>query len=358
MNRKKIIFFLPIMSGGGAERVTINIIKSLNRDYFEPHLVLGTKSLGNSLHLIPKNIYIYDLKTDKTIYSIFKLRKIIKKISPYFIYSSLNRSHIAINLALIGIGIKNRPKTIMRIPSSPKLVNKYIKTNSIFNFFLNKALQKADTIIVQTPEMREETEIYHNIEKSKIKVLINPLDIDLIKDSLDEKNPFEKHHINVIASGRLSREKGFDILIKAFKEVYIKNNNFRLYIIGPDYDNQKKKYMELIRELDLANIVTLLGFKKNPYKYYQYGDLFVLSSRWEGLPNAVLENLYLKKPIIATKCIPFMSTLIADGENGFLVEVETIKPLANRILRYKELKNLGKANLNNSSVNNFFRELV
>ncbi len=356
MDKKKIIFFLPLMSGGGAERVTINIIKKLNRDYFEPHLVLGTKSLGNSLHLIPKYIYQHDLETDKTIYSILKLRDIIKKINPYFIFTSLNRSHIAVNLALIGI--KNRPKTIMRIPSSPKLVDRYIKNSSIFNFFLNRALKKATYIIVQTPEMRDETEIYHSVKRDKIKVLINPLDRDLIDNSLDKKSPFNKKYINVVASGRLSKEKGFDILIRAFKEVYSKNNSFRLHIIGPDYDNQKKKYREIIKGLGLDNIVNLLGFKKNPYIYYQHSDLFVLSSRWEGLPNAVLENLYLKKPIIATKCIPFMSQLIDNGKNGFLVDIESVEQLSDNIVRYKELKSLGIKSLKSSDVNSFFKGLV
>ena len=357
MNRKKIIFFLPLMSGGGAERVTINIIKKLDRDSFEPYLVLGTKSLGNSIHLIPKDIHLYDLQTDKTIYSILKLREIIKKIKPYFIYTSLNRSHIAVNLALIGI--KYRPKTIMRIPSSPKLVNRYIKNSTIFTFLLNRTLQRADFIIVQTPEMKEETQIYHNIKKDNIRVLINPLDRELIENSLEEESPFDNKYINVVASGRLSKEKGFDILIRAFQKVYNQNSNFRLHIIGPDYDNQQKKYEELIQELDLVDIVNLLGFKTNPYKYYQHCDLFVLSSRWEGLPNAVLENLYLKKPIIATKCIPFMSQLIIDGENGFLVEVESVEPLADKILRYKELKFLGsRESLANSNVNSFFEGLV
>jgi len=206
--------------------------------------------------------------------------------------------------------------------------------------------------------MKEETEIYHHIKKGNIRVLINPLDIELIEDSLEDKSLFDKKYINVVASGRLSKEKGFDILIRAFQKVYIRNNNFRLYIIGPDYDNQEKKYEKLIEELDLSEIVNLLGFKTNPYKYYQHSDLFVLSSRWEGLPNAVLENIYLKKPIIATKCIPFMSQLIIDGENGFLVEVESIEELSDRILRYKELKDLGKKSFECSSVNSFFKGLI
>ena len=257
--RKKIIFFLPLMSGGGAERVTINIIKELDKREYRIYLILGTDKMGNSLHLIPKDIVTISLDSSKTIYSILKLRKIIKEIEPDIIYSSLNRTHIAIYLALIGL---NRPKSIMRIPSSPKLVDRYIRDSSIFNLFLNKALNSANVVIAQTPEMRDEAVEYYHLDRDKIRVLLNPLDRNLIDKSIkNSKNPFNKKYINVVASGRLSKEKGFDILIKAFREVYRKNSRFRLHIIGADYNSEIDKYRDLIKSLGLVDIVYLLGFK-------------------------------------------------------------------------------------------------
>ena len=351
--RKKILFFLPVMGGGGAERVTINIIKELDKRDYHIYLILGTDKIGDSLHLIPKDIVVESLNVDRTIYSILKLREIIKKIEPDFIYSSLNRTHIAIYLALIGL----KSKTIMRIPSSPKLVDRYIKYSFIFSIFLKMALNSANVVIAQTPEMRDEAVEYYNLDRDKIRVLLNPLDRNLIDKSIEnQKNPFDKRYINVVASGRLSKEKGFDILIRAFKSVYLKNSNFRLHIIGADYDNQSDRYRELINSLGLEDIVHLLGFKTNPYIYYRYSDLFVLSSRWEGLPNAILENIYLRKPIVATRCIPFMSELIRDGHNGFLVEVENIQELADAILRYIELKSMDRDNIFiGSDINSFFK---
>ena len=68
------------------------------------------------------------------------------------------------------------------------------------------------------------------------------------------------------------------------------------------------------------------------------GDLFVLSSKQEGLPNVILENLYLQKPIITTNCIEFLSSLIHHGKNGFIVNVGDYEDMARKILRYKELK--------------------
>lgn len=353
MTKKKIIFFLPLLTIGGAERVSINILNKLDRKQYEIHLVLGTMK-GDAIHILPKNIEIHDLNSNKTIYSILKLRKKIKEISPFAIFSSLNRAHIALYLSLIGI--RKQPKIIMRVPSSPKLVHKYNEMGKLFKFFLNLSFKSANRLIAQTPEMKEEIEKYHNIPQEKIKILINPLDTELIDSKINERcTEFQPKYFNVVASGRLTVEKGYDTLIKAFAEVHKKNNKFRLFIIGPDYGNELKKYQAMMHELKLNDIITFLGFQKNPYKYYQNSDLFVLSSRREGLPNTVLENLYLKKPVVGTRCISFMEILIKDGENGFLVDVDDIEQLSSAILNFQKINiNYKTIEFNTQSVNDIF----
>ena len=83
--------------------------------------------------------------------------------------------------------------------------------------------------------------------------------------------------------------------------------------------------------------VIFLGFQENPYRFFYYADLYVLSSRWEGLPNTILENMFLGKRIVSTRCIEFLETIIKDGENGYLVEVDDIKTLSTRILTFDNL---------------------
>jgi len=353
MSKIKVMFFLPMLTSGGAERVSINILNQLDRNIYDIHLVLGTLG-GDAIHILPQDIEVYDLKSPRTIFSIWKLRKQINKLQPDIIFSSLNRAHIALNLSLTGMG--KRPKVLMRIPSSPKLVFKYNEMGKVFKFLLEKALDNADTVIAQTPEMKEEIVHYHNVAIKKIKILINPLDIQNIDRSIIEPlKIFDNKHINIVASGRLSVEKGYDVLLNAFAIVLQKNPNFRLYIIGADYNNELKKYQEIINKHQIHNFVNFLGFQKNPYKFYQHSDLFVLSSRREGLPNTVLENLYLNKPIVATTCIPFMHTLIKDGRNGFLVPVEEVEMLSSAILRFKEIDPAYKTiTFNNTSANKLF----
>jgi glycosyltransferase involved in cell wall biosynthesis len=335
-NKKiKIVFFLPNLHGGGAERVTINIIRQLDKSRYDISLVL-VKKTGEYIDLIPEYVKVYDLKVSKTIFSILKLHKLLIEIKPDIVFSSLFRSNIALYLSLIGL--INKPKIILRSPNSPKLLLENNELNMMMKFLLEKAYNSATLVIAQTPEMKDEIVQFHGIARDKIKTYINPLDTELIENKVKNiSNPFEKDYINVVAAGRLSKQKGFDTLIKAFKKVVEENNKFRLHIIGND-SGERENLIKLAEKLKISKYISFLGFQDNPYKYFYFSDLYVLSSIWEGLPNTVLENLYLNKPVVATKCIPFMKELIRDGDTGFLVDVGDVDDLAEKILKFPNLE--------------------
>ncbi len=353
--KKRIVFVLAQLVGGGAEKVTMNIMSSLDKTLFDIHLIVMDKK-GPSFDLIPDNVTLHDLKIPKTILSVFKLRRKIFEINPDIVFSSLIRTHITLFLALLAT--KSRPIVIMRSPNSPKLLLQNRELPLIKKLLLDSAYKKSDYILAQTPEMKDELIFFHKIEKSKVLVFLNPVNIRDIEKKLNNiSSPFtNEHDINVVASGRITEQKGFDTLIKAFSKVLKTNSNFHLYIIGEDVTGEKEKLLKMAQELKIEKHIHFLGFQKNPYRYYYFSDLFVLSSRWEGLPNTVLENLYLNKPIIATHCIPYMSKLITDGKNGLLVDVDNIEELADAILHYKTIdpKYSNKSFSDKSNVNELF----
>ncbi len=355
--KTKIMFVLPTLNGGGAERVAVNILRQLDLKKFKVTLVLVEKT-GILLELIPSNIEIIDLGAKKTMFSILKLRKIISRVKPDIIFSTLIRTHIAVELALTGI--KKRPKIIYRSPNSPKLLLENNQLSVLMRKLLERAYRNADLILAQTPEMKDEIEKFHGIEANKITVFLNPIDSKLIDEKIQNiQNPFDRNYINVVAAGRLIHQKGFDILIQSFQKVIERNNKFRLYIIGEDVVGEKKKLISLAKSIGLEKYIIFLGFQTNPYKYFYYSDLYVLSSRWEGLPNTVLENLYLKKPIVATKCISFMDTLIADGQNGILVDVGDQEALAQAILNYEKIDTEYKSiNFDTSNIEDIFKKTI
>jgi len=356
MIKKKILFFIPQLVGGGAERVAINIIQLLDKKEFEIHLVVTTMN-GSVYKKLPDSIAIHDLNVNKTLLSIFKLRRLIIKLNPDIIYSSLIRGNIAIYLSLLAVW--TRPYLVLRSPNSPKLLIENNQMSILEKYLLEKSYNKANKIIAQTPEMKNEINCYHNVNLNKIDVLFNPINTDTINNKIiNVSNPFDSTKINVVAAGRITYQKGFDILIKSFKKVVEKNSLFQLYIIGESTGDEILELKILIEKLALKDNVLFVGYTDNPYRYFYFSDLYVLSSRWEGLPNTVLENLYLKKPIIATKCIPFMNDLIVNKVNGILVDVENINELASAILNYKVISLKSRKQDNSKeNINDFFKNL-
>ena len=342
---------------GGAEKVTINLIRALDRTLFELHIVVLTKE-GSLYDFVPKDVILHILNVSKTSFSILRLRKLLIELRPDIVYSTLFRTHIALEMACSGF--KKRPATILRNPTSPKLVIAEGKLSFLEIFFSKIAYKKATYVLAQTPEMKEEMIEYFHINKEKIHVFINPLDISSIEEGINnKKNPFNNNCINIVAAGRLGKEKGYDILIEAFEVVIKENQNYMLNIIGRDV-GEKENLEKIIKNLSLDDKVKFWGEQKNPYQFFYYSDVYVLSSRREGLPNTVLENLYLQKPIIATRCIPFMNQLIRDGQNGLLVDVENIEQLAQAILTYQKINMSESEHLlpKQSDINKLFLDIA
>lgn len=341
-----ILFILPNLNAGGAERVIVNIIRSLNCGEYNIYLVLINK-IGELIDLIPSKVKIIDLGINRTRYSFLKMLLAIHKIKPELIFSSTNRTNILI--LTISYFLTCKPKIIIREPNSPYAQYILKQLPQYYIFFIKLLYHKANIIIAQTESMKNEINKYFKIPESKIKVITNPIDHLYIDSQVKSTiNPYSKGYINIVASGRIVKQKGFDFLIKAFKGVVDKNNNFRLYILGNEGDDKyKRNLVSLINDLELNRYIFFKGFKSNPFVYYKYADLFVLSSRWEGLPNVVLESLYLSTPVVVTNCIPFFKKLLIDGQNGHIVEFGNEEDMVSRILQYKNIKVTFKIDLNN-----------
>lgn len=351
---KKILFVLPTLNMGGAEKVTVNIMNSLDTNKFDVTLLVIDNRYKNLESFIHPTIKLTYLNITRTRYAFFALLREIRSIKPDIVFSSLNRTNIMILLLKM---IYPFFKVVIREPSMPSLQLKNGYMSQKGKFLIQSLYPFASKVIAQTKYMKEDIESTYKIAKTKVVAINNPLDKQHIQKQLDtQKNPFKTDEkcYNFVYVGRLSEEKNLLWLVDVFQKVVQKDRRYHLYIIGDGYMQQDIE--NRVNEYGLQENIKLLGFKKNPYPYIKYSDVLLLTSKWEGMPNVVLEALYLKTPVITTNSTPILKELIVNGQNGYLVDGFESSPLSEYILKLDTLS-LEFNEIEDFDFNRFFDEL-
>lgn len=335
MEKNKIVVFSQ-SSVGGAERMSVTITKTLDRNKFNViYYLVGPTTNGRAplQEFIPNDLCVHSVSTGNPLLLIVKIGLILMKERPDVVFSSVLNLN---NKLLLLRNLFKKTKFVVRCDN-------YLYTyKARQRKIIAKTYGRADIIIAQTEEMRQELLEEVNILESKVVTLQNPVDEETIERKIKEaKNPYPQDgRKRYIASGRFAYQKGFDLLIEAFAEVKRMQPESELYIVGKKDTICKECYQEvkkLIECFGLKDSVHCVGFQANPYVYIKYADCFVLSSRWEGLPNVMIESLYLGTPVAAFKCIPVIERIVTDGVDGFTVDKEDFHALANAMVSASKL---------------------
>ena len=341
----KILFIIPAMKCGGAERVAVTFAKCLT-EHEVKFVNLGSAEDELSSWIEP-NFPIISLNCRRSFGAYFPLKRLIRKENPDFIFTT----HIYVSVILMLTGKKNTRKLIARFPTMPS--NKLYKGLKIriMEALERKLFRNTHTIIAQTDEMKKEICSLLNVNEENVVTIHNPIDMELIdKQTADIATPFDKSKVNYLSVGNISPAKGYDTLITAFKLVLEKNSDAQLYILGRKETEYAQQIISTAK--DSPNI-HFEGFCKNPYQYMKYCTALVLSSRMEGLPNVVLEAMYLNRPVAATTCVPIIDNLIKDGVNGYKSQPDNAESLASAMQKATLLQDIRNENLNETSIIEF-----
>ncbi|WP_062237241.1 glycosyltransferase [Fictibacillus sp. FJAT-27399] len=328
---KKIALFLPSLRGGGAERVMLNIAKGLVTDGYDVDLVV-INSEGAYLSQVPSNVRIVDLEAPRVFQSLLPLIKYLKQSKPYSILCAMNHINIIGVLAVKLAKVNTRIVISEHNNLTQSLLHSRNYRDKILPFFMRYFYPKADGIVAVSEGVAEDLALSLNLPKMEIKVIYNPIiDSELIKKSKERVDHpwFQDDQPPVILSvGRLTEQKDFPTLLHAFYEIR-KRMKVRLIILG---EGEKRSELEtLIKKLELEKDVDLQGFVENPYGYMRSCDLFVLSSKWEGFGNVLVEALASGTSVVSTDCPSGPREILKDGLFGSLVPVGDYKTLADII---------------------------
>jgi len=223
-------------------------------------------------------------------------------------------------------------KIIVRLNSSPTGWTNNIIKKKLFKLIY----KKSDLIIVNSLDFKKEIFNKFNLKSTCI---YNPIDKNNIKkkSKLIIKKPFKNNKsLKIITIGRLVNQKDHLTLLKSIN--LLKNIlNLEVIILGRGLNETKLKMY--IQKNDLTKIIKIIKFKKNPYPYIRHSDLMILTSKYEGLPNVLLEGIALKKFIISSNCPTGPREILNNGKGGFLFKTGSYYDLAKKIIKYSKNRN-------------------
>lgn len=347
MNKKiSVMFILPDLETGGAERIVTTIANHLSRDRFEPMILLLRKE-GGYLNFLKKDVEIIDIDTERIRHSLKPILSQIYRRKPDIVFSGFGEVN-----AYLSVFIKLFPK-IKFIARETNVVSEHVTRKEIkfFYHFYNNYQQ----IIAQSDDMMNDLVHNFNIKKHKITKINNPVDFDFINEKLlnsTKPESFQYNFKNVVAIGNLSARKGFDNLLKVFSR--LKNEKIILHILGDGRDrellNQMKDFLGLKK-------VVFHGRQENPYQFLKFADLFILSSRYEGFPNVLLEAGACGTYSLANNCRGGINEIIQDRINGEISDIENHEDFSQKIMQILH-QSYDQDAIKNSIKSRFSKEII
>ena len=370
---KEVMFVLPVMHGGGAERVAAQIMNKLNERGYDTRFILTsakknevvrsdlnekteliilteemkTETVGQKIAHLPARAYstifgkLYEKQGKYVPASIGKatiewqyhreiawLRKYMQDNPDMTVIVFLQPSIPMVLLA--AQGLPNKVIISERADPNRLMKKRYGKP------FIEKYYTRADAAVFQTEDAKS---VYPEAISKKGTVIFNPL-----KDNLPQPYHGERNK-NITTFCRISNQKNLPLLVEALSKVHSKHPDYTLRIIGDAPNEEGREVLQAIdQQLDKLNLkesVKLEPFMKNVHEAVIKDCMYVNSSDYEGISNAMLEAMAIGMPVVCTDCpIGGAKATITDGENGLLVPIQNAEALAsamNRMIEDNEL---------------------
>lgn len=329
--KTRLLLAIGEMSGGGSQRQLLYILQHLDRTQFEPHLYVITSG-GELLPEVPPDVpvHFFDRAYQPPAWRYpgqahrARARHLAQILKEQQIDCLYDRTY---HMTLIAAAAAMHRKTprISVVVTDPQ---QDFETNPerfrwVKRLLLKRAYQTADRVVGVSDGVRQAVIDRYQLDPQKTRTIYNGFDIGRIDRLLLEPLPPDQQKrpgtFEIVAAGRLHSQKGFGDLLTALHSLVhnrgLSQIHLRILGLGP----LEAELRTLALRLQLDQHVTFAGFRANPLPYYRQADLFCLSSHYEGLPNALVEAILCRTPIVATDCPSGPREILANGSLGRLV---------------------------------------
>ena len=317
--------------------VMVTVANGLSSEGVEVHLV-AVNAVGVNLGGLHKQVILHDLKSQKAVYSLWKLQEVIQSIEPDAVLACANMPSFLVCILKLFRRIKCRVVISERAVFSITMANAPILVRVAFPLFVRLFYRYADQIISVSDDVAKDLADNFSIPNKKIKTIYNPIIDDNISDSQWKPKAFCGQNY-IVAVGRLNPQKNYLSLLRAYASLN-EDHQCRLVILGSG--SEKTKIQSAINELRLQHRVLLLGYRPRPEIWMKRALVYVSASNWEGLPGATIQAINVGMPVVVTNCKGGISDVTENGELAYLVRVGDEKELAAKLEQAIERAASGK----------------
>ncbi len=322
-----IALFLPSVRGGGAQRVVVNLAQGMSERGLAVDLVL-TAAEGVFLDQLPPAVRLVDLRAGRLLRSIGPLAGYLRRERPRVLVSSMSHANL-VALWAARLAGQGTPVMVTEHNTMSRSAGESPLARRLWPPLLRAFYPWAASVVAVSRGAADDFALTSGFPRDRVEVVYNPVItpeiMALVRPAPDHPWFAPGEPPVIVAVGRLTAQKDFPTLLRAFAQVRPRGRA-RLLILG---EGEERSALEaLATELGVAGAVAFPGFRENAMAYMAGSALFVLSSAWEGLPTVLIEALAAGTQVVSTDCPSGPREILQDGRLGALVAVGDVAALA------------------------------
>jgi glycosyltransferase involved in cell wall biosynthesis len=324
------------MRSGGVERMRIRLGEALQKRGYATTIVVARVDghWGRHRSEIPRGVRLVDLRAHSWNAWLGSLTAYLKAERPRVLLAAMETAGVIALWARRRAQVKTRVVVSSHIQVSRHIESDWKRVKRILvPYLVRRFYCEADGVVAVSDGVADNLAPFARLPRGRIRVIHNPVVTDQLTQASEQKAPHpwlaEPYAPLIIGAGRLTRQKEFDTLVRAFSLVR-RHRLARLMILGEG--EERDSLEELVRRLGLEEYVQMPGFVPNLTGYTAHASLLVLSSAWEGFGNVLVEALACGCPVVSTDCPSGPREILDNGKYGRLVSVGDHEALARAIL--------------------------